>query len=354
MAIIISKNGKDAKKIEKSSFEKEHHLQEYVSDNPETIPLYDISEDIHVLILARELQTASGPIDALGIDKNGEIYVIETKFYKNPDKRQVVAQALDYGASLWSHTDFDELVRTIEAQVSKKFGVSLPKKLEDFFGITTPDVPILMDAIKRNLNEGSIKFVILMDHLHPQLKDLIVFINQNSQFDIYAVELEYYKYENYEIVIPKIFGAEVKKDIGVSSSRKQWDEASFFEDAKRRLGSNELKAVEGLYAFSKKTADKLSWGTGSERGSFNSKFTEVSVKSLYSVFSDGILQINFAWLNDSKSAEKARDRLGEELSAIRELGVPKGYATTYINIPAAKWCPHVEKVIAAIKWVLSG
>lgn len=41
-------------------------------------------------------------IDAVALDQNGDIYLIETKLYKNPDKRQVIAQVLDYGASLWT------------------------------------------------------------------------------------------------------------------------------------------------------------------------------------------------------------------------------------------------------------
>jgi len=101
MAIIISKGGKNAKKIEKSNFEREDYLQKYIYDNPESIPLYDIKDDIHLLILVREFSTESGPIDAIGIDADGNIYLIETKLYKNPDKRTVVAQVLDYGASLW-------------------------------------------------------------------------------------------------------------------------------------------------------------------------------------------------------------------------------------------------------------
>ena len=54
MAIIISKNGKNAKKVDKSNFEKEDYLQKYIYDNPESIPLYDIKEDIKILILIRE------------------------------------------------------------------------------------------------------------------------------------------------------------------------------------------------------------------------------------------------------------------------------------------------------------
>src|SRR4030042_3111538 len=124
MAIIISKNGKDAVKVDKSDFQLEDKLQQYIYDNPESIPLYDIKEDIRLLILAREFSTKSGPIDALGVDKDGEIYLIETKLYKNPDKRTVVAQVLDYGASLWSsHKDFDDFMEKLIEKVQSKFNL---------------------------------------------------------------------------------------------------------------------------------------------------------------------------------------------------------------------------------------
>src|SRR6266511_5250571 len=99
MTVIISKNGKNAEKVESSSFDYEDNLQAYIDDNPNAIPMYEIKEDARVLVLAREFSTQSGPIDALGIDQDGEIYIIETKLYKNSDKRTVCAQALDYGAS---------------------------------------------------------------------------------------------------------------------------------------------------------------------------------------------------------------------------------------------------------------
>ncbi|MEW6558511.1 MAG: hypothetical protein AB1349_14375 [Elusimicrobiota bacterium] len=109
MAIIISKNGKNAQKIEGAVDVTEDYLQKYIYDNPETLPLYEIKENIRILIVAREFNTGSGPIDALGIDKDGEIYIIETKLYKNSDKRLVVAQVLDYGASLWHfYNNYDD------------------------------------------------------------------------------------------------------------------------------------------------------------------------------------------------------------------------------------------------------
>ena len=353
MAIIISKNGRNAQKIEKSGFEQEDYLQRYIYNNPESLPLYDIKEDIRLFIVAREFPTNSGPVDALGIDGDGEIYLIETKLYKNPDKRLVVAQVLDYGASLWhGYNDFNEFLRIIDNQINKKFNVSLNQKLKEFFDIVDEDVSALIENVKRNLNDGNFRFVVLMDKLHSRLKDLIIFINQNSRFDIFGVELEYYKYQDYEIMIPKLFGSEVKKEIGVSVSigtRKKWDEESFFEDAKTNLKESEVKSIKILYEFSKQNADRISWGTGAKRGSFNPKFSKISVRSLYSVFSDGTLQINFGWLNDSESTEKYRDNFKKELEKIKDIVIPNDYKEKWVEVSIQKWVSKVNDFIKIIE-----
>ena len=59
MAIIISKNGKNAEKVDQSNFALEDKLQEYIYDNPDTIPLYEIDEDTRLFIAAREFSTKS-------------------------------------------------------------------------------------------------------------------------------------------------------------------------------------------------------------------------------------------------------------------------------------------------------
>ena len=203
MTLIISKDGKNAQRLSQSNFDKEDYLQQYIYNNPDAVPVYEIDEDIKLLIIAREFGTASGPIDALGVDQNGEIYIIETKLYKNPDKRTVVAQVLDYGASLWrSSIDFVEFTAQLDKHTNKQFGKSLTEELQDFFDIDSDSADILLSNMQSNLNNGTFKFVVLMNNLHRQLKDLILFMNRNSQFDVYAVELEYYKHEAYEIIIP--------------------------------------------------------------------------------------------------------------------------------------------------------
>lgn len=222
MSIIISENGANAKKVEESNFELENNLQEYIYANPDVIPLYDIDEDIRLFIAAREFPTKSGPIDALGFDSSGNIYVVETKLFKNPDKRTVVAQALDYGASLWRHsTNFDDFIEQLDKSCQTTFNESFNEAFERFFGLETANDAL--SNIKNNLSEGKIKFVVLMDKLHEALKDLVVYVNQNSKFDLYAVELEYYKHGSFEVIIPKIYGSEVKKTITSSDDSNRFD-----------------------------------------------------------------------------------------------------------------------------------
>ena len=66
-------------------------------------------------------------------------------------------------------------------------------------------------------------------------------------------------------MIPKLFGAEVKKDVAVSSgssARRKWNEELMFEDAKQKFSPEELKLFERIYNFSKENADVINFGTG--------------------------------------------------------------------------------------------
>jgi len=301
MSIIISKQGQIAQKLEKADFEKEDYLQNYIHENPESIPVYEIEEDKKLLVVAREFPTESGPIDALAIDRDGDLYIVETKLFKNPDKRTVVAQALDYGASLWKHTnDFAEFIKRVDSEIQSKFHVTLEEKAKDFFGVE--DVSSMLDRMESNLKDGNIKFVILMDSINERLKDLIIYVNQNSQFDIYAVQLEYYKFNDYEIMIPKLFGVEVKKNIktGSNSARFTWTREALLDSINLTIkDDNTRNTTLELFNFTNEHADKTGLGSGNA-GSFTFKFKDARPKSglvsLFTVYSDGnksSLQLGF-------------------------------------------------------------
>jgi len=353
MAIIISQNGKNAVKVEKSTFEKEDSLQQYIYQNPESIPLYDIKEDIRLLILAREFPTNSGPIDAIGIDKFGELYIVETKLYKNPDKRIVIAQVIDYGAALWKHSnDFNEFLSILDEHTQRVFSLRTTEKIQSFFQLSEEEATALIDKSKRNLNDGVFHFVILMDKLDDRLKDLILYVNQNSQFDIYAVELEYYKHDTYEIVIPRIFGAEVKKDIAVSSgssARRKWDERSMLEDAKQKFNPDELVLFEKIYNFSKENADLINFGTGSY-ATFSPIFEKLCSKSLFTLGTDKRLSFNFEWVGHDNP-----ETMGKLKEGLDKIGFKfkEDYSNTRPSFPFEDWSLKTDEIIRVINNLLS-
>lgn len=323
MSIIISKQGQSAQKLDKAEFEKEDYLQNYIHENPESIPVYEIQEDKKLFVVAREFSTESGPIDALAIDKDGDIYVVETKLYKNPDKRTVVAQALDYGASLWKHTnDFAEFTNIIDQEIQDKFKMTFQEKVSAFFEIEQEDVQLMLGTMESNLKEGNIKFVILMDSMDERLKDLIIYVNQNSRFDIYAVQLEYYKFQEYEIMIPKIFGVEVKKNIKNSVNRPRfiWTKEKLLEDVKLTTKNESVLSVMiDIFNFTNKNADEVGLGSG-KRGSFTFKFKDARSKSgiisVFSVYAEGDeSSIQFAFENIKRNlGEKYSKLFWEKLS----------------------------------------
>jgi len=129
------------------------------------------------------------------------------------------------------------------------------------------------------------------------------------------------------------------------------DEASFFADAQSKLSTENLALVRKLYDFTKKSADQVEWGTGKGHGSFNAKFAGVSQKSLYSVISDGSLDLNHGWLNDLPQSEKCRAVFLKELNKIPGLSIRTDSFRPRVSIET--WGPVVDMFLAAVRRVIS-
>lgn len=237
---------------------------------------------------------SSGPIDALATDGDGRLYLIETKLYKNPDKRLVLAQILDYGAALWKgYVNGDEFVDRIDALMTEKGGRSLRQALSDTYG---PDAEL-------------------------------------------------------DILIPTLFGAEVRKTTARSSPRGHWDADRFLEDARQRLTAGEFAAVKALHAFAVAHTDRTTYGSGQQTGSINFKSDAVSVRSLFTLWTDGRLQLNFKWLNRSESELTWRARFGEALMAAG-IALPANYLDMFPFLLPDTWVPRLDAFISVVKRVL--
>lgn len=351
MTIIISGNNKGTEILEsKEKIDDESIIERYVAEHPEIIPLYEIKADTKLLVLIRQFRK----IDALGIDQEGEIYVIETKRFDNPDKREIVAQVLDYGAVLWKHVDFNNLITAIEHEVKKKYNLELDEKLASYFKINDDEVMQLRDNIEKNLGNGKFKFVVLMDKIDPKLLDMILYINKNSNFDIFPVDMKYYNSKEYniEIAIPKLYGAEIKKTVSgiASGENKDWDEPKYFEDANEKIKESQyLENLHRLYQFSKEIGGEIKWGRGTTRGSFAVYFKKIlPSKSWYYVYSDGRLVFNTHMMQDFPETHKYRDEFKEKISRIG-LKVEDDYKQRSPSFSIEEWSPKVNEFTEAVR-----
>lgn len=357
MSIIIKKqNSKE--RIDKTDIKKENELQKMIYDDPETIPLYDIDENIKLLILCREYKTNVGALDAVGIDQEGNIYIVETKLYRNPDKRNVVAQMLDYGASLWINDDYDSFIEQNNSFLDKNLQQNINQRIKNDFNLSNKGVEDVLEKISLNLKEGNFKYVVLMDELHKPLKDLIRYINQNSEFDIYAVELEYYKHQDYEIIIPKIFGAEIKKDIkkGVG---ELWNKEKFIEKISQ-IGNDEEQVVKKLINWFKENKIEISWST-SIMGSFIPEFYNKDNNYFYpiSVRGDGVIVWNAPHQGDNApmpfNTRKGRLDILKEFNLIEGFNVDinnvDGYNALKIPFGLLKDEKRFQKFCDVLLWI---
>ena len=328
MTIIVSEKGKNAQIIEPTGFKQENSLQKYIHNYPESIPIYEIKEDKKLFIISREFSTNSGSIDAIGVDRDGDVYIIETKLHKNPDKRTVIAQALDYGASLWRHNiDFHKLLEKFDTSIRKEFSISFIEKLMLFFELTEEHTENLVENIENNFKEGNFKFIILMDQIGERLKDLIIYMNQNSKFDIYGVCFKHYNLDKYEIIIPKIFGADIKKDVPTRSKKIQWDQALFFADLNKNCNEEYIDVAKKILTWAKTNGLPIKWGSGGKQGTF---YPDITIKgerySLFGVNTTGKIDITFQSLPYDKEILR---NLIFELNKLDGVDIPEKAINTW-------------------------
>lgn len=357
MSIIVSGKGRKAQRLQRTTIEQEADLQQYICGNPESLPLHELKDDLQLVVLAREHPTDSGPIDVLAADADGDLYVIETKLYKNQDKRRVIAQVLDYGAALWSAylADNGTLLRSLEGAAVADSGTNLQASLADRFGLDDEGVQALVDVVDDNLRQGRLRFVVPMDHLDDRLKRVISFINSNSRFTLVGVELDFYRYEDIEIGIPNLYGAEqIEFAAGTTSrrGRRTCDEASFFEHAAQSLSAEELQTVRSFYRWSCSKAKLVRWGTGLTRGSFNPEFHESNLRP-FSVRSQGVLTFRFKWLSHSDEGRDLAHRLGEALEVQAGLELPDGFLDSNVDFRIGESGPRLEVLLGVLDEVLT-
>lgn len=181
---------------------KEHYdLEEWIAFHP-----FIVSDDI--AIIGRQVQTRSGPLDLLAIDKSGNTIIIELKRDRLP--REAIAQAIDYASDVaeWN-------VEKLNLICTEFTG----KNLEDHFFESFPEVNL------ENLNFNELQKILLVGFgIDGALERMINWLSESYGVNINAVILKYIKTTNGDELLSRIavISEELEQQRSQRSQRKKF------------------------------------------------------------------------------------------------------------------------------------
>jgi hypothetical protein len=145
-------------------------LEAWIASNPSVI-----GQDL--IVIGRQVQTLSGPLDLLAIDRSGNLVVVELKRDKLP--REALAQAIDYASDLsdWS-------IERVSEACTKYTGKNLEECISEGF----PEENI------ENMNINASQRVLLVGFgIESSLERMVNWLSDTYNVDVNAVVLHYVK-----------------------------------------------------------------------------------------------------------------------------------------------------------------
>lgn len=265
MSILYRENNQNWKKLDKTSYKNEAQLQNELYNNPGLLPVIDIDSNrkpIDVFIKEFGLP-GSGNSDIIGVDRDGRIYLIETKLATNSEaKREVIGQMFEYAAFLWQ-LGFE----TFDQKILKITGKNLVALIETKIKNKDWSAEEFLGKVTDNLEKGIFSLIIAVDQINDSLKRIVDYMNLSSSFhfDIFILEMAYFTGEKMEVVTPKIYGIRPKESLRQSYGSKQWSEKEYFEVLKDRAGSEIEKLFKNFYQKFKQNKKIKIWFSGGEK-----------------------------------------------------------------------------------------
>ena len=184
----------------------EASIQDLIYQNPECLPVSEIDESYNPLIpVCKELNTPVGPLDLLMVSPNGDLTIIETKLWRNPEaRRKVVAQILDYAKEL-SNWTYEDLQREINKRTGRK-GNTLYEIAKAYDSDKILSEPDFIDSVSRNMSRGRFLLLIVGDGIREGARGITEFLTNSAHlnFTFAQIELNVYKAEGYgTLIVPK-------------------------------------------------------------------------------------------------------------------------------------------------------
>jgi hypothetical protein len=243
----------------------ERRLQELIFRNPTCLPVNDIDPQIGRLIpVCMEMETGAGPADILFVTSSGQLVLVETKLWRNPEaRREVVGQILDYAKQLstWTYEVLES--RVARAARAEKGHLMRCVRGED----ASIDEALFVDAVNRSLSEGRFLLLIVGDGIRYGAEALIGFLERygHLKFGLGLIEVAAFELAPGEMLLhPRVLAKTETLPrnlvaLGPTGGSQPREAAEVAEDATDRTAQREW-----YVAFWKEVIERVSLDDQSE------------------------------------------------------------------------------------------
>jgi hypothetical protein len=237
----------------------ESDLENLLENNPEYF-----FEDSRILIIGRQVTTnLNTAIDLLGIDKSGNLVVIELK--RDKTNRETLAQILEY-ASFVEKLDYSQLNEIFQNYSGDESSLEIYHT----------------QYFKENLEENvsfnkSTKLVIVAQEITKEIRQTSLFLRQKG-IDIYCASFKYFKSKNEEQIISIEFVVgedEFLRGKIQTSSLPKTSRKEFFDS----LDKNGKAVFKKIFEFG--DTDQLVYRWGSRGFSLNVRIENDHISLIY-------------------------------------------------------------------------
>ena len=190
-----------------TGFALESELQGLLYEHPHLLP--GVGEPA---VACREFQSGVGPADVLVLHGDGELIITECKLASNPQiRREIVGQVIDYASRIWRMP-----MGVFEAQWTQRTGVSPFAAFGDQAGA-------VRERLATNLDDGRFTIVLAVDGINEDLRRMVEYLNGATRPDVQvlAFEVAHVQDGDVEILLPRVYGAELANAKARSSSTAQ-------------------------------------------------------------------------------------------------------------------------------------
>jgi hypothetical protein len=186
-------------------FDSEAQLHLAIAEHIEVLP-HDELGLAALIPLATEVDFGGGPIDLLAVDATGRLAIVEFKRgTENPDVRAVVAQILEYGASVW-RVGYDRLEEA--CQRAGGFAGALSDHAAEWLGARdeTFDLAAFRGGVEASLDAGAFVFIYCGRDLDERTRRIMTYLAEGPRMHFFAVEVDHFRDENgnSSVLVPRL------------------------------------------------------------------------------------------------------------------------------------------------------